>query len=194
MEANKVNVEEIFSTLSAHMAKGLKIHNQLSNAFGFLNLHGYQKCHEYHFYEESNSYRDLNNFYIDNYNKLIVEEIEEKVDIIPSNWYKHIKDDVDTNTKRAAIRDLFKTWIDWEKETKTLLEKDYKDLYELNEIYGALKIAELITDVSNELKDAHNQFINLDSIGYDISLIIDKQDELYKEYHDKINKLYEDDE
>lgn len=188
-----MNIEEIFSTLSAHMAKGLKIHNQLSNAFGFLNLHGYQKCHEYHFYEESNNYRDLNNFYIDNYNKLIVEEIEEKVDIIPSNWYKHIKDDVDTNTKRAAIRDLFKVWIDWEKETKTLLEKDYKELYELNEIYGALKIAELIKDVSEELKNAHKQFINLDSIGYDISLIVDEQETIYQKYLNKMKHIYEGD-
>ena len=45
MEVMEMTVEEIFSLLSTHMAKGLMIHEQLATAFGFLNLCGYRKCH-----------------------------------------------------------------------------------------------------------------------------------------------------
>lgn len=186
-------VEEIFSIISTHMAKGLKIHNQLATAFSFLNLCGYKKCHEYHFFEESYNYRCLNNFYLDNYNKIIIENVVEEVNIIPNNWYKHLKEEVDANTKRAAIKDLTKVWVEWEKETKTLLETKYKELYELNEICGALEIAKYIKDVSQELNIAQQAQINLDSIGYDISLIVDRQDILYKKYQKKMKKIYGDD-
>lgn len=67
-------------------------------------------------------------------------------------------------------------------------------MYELGEIYGALKVSELIKDVSNELSIAHQKQIDLDSIGYDISLIVDEQDDLYKKYKKKIKSICEDDE
>ena len=53
--------EEIFSHLSSHMIKGLMIHDQLASAYKFLNLCGYSKCHEYHYFEESRTYRCLQN-------------------------------------------------------------------------------------------------------------------------------------
>jgi len=34
--------------------------------------------------------------------------------------------EVDTNTKRSAVKDSMKKWVDWEKETKVLLEASYK--------------------------------------------------------------------
>ena len=159
-------VEEIFSIISTHMAKGLRIHNELANAFGFLNLCGYRKCHEYHFFEESYNYRCLNDFYLDTYNKILIENSIEEVNVIPINWRKHFKEDVDANTKRAAIKDLTKIWVEWEKETKTLLQTKYKELYELGEICGALEVAKLIEDVSKELVIAHKAQIDLDSIEW----------------------------
>ena len=184
-------VEEIFSVISTHMAEGLQVHNLLASAFGFLNLRGYKKCHEFHLFEETYNYRCLNDFYLDTYNKIIIENSMKEVNVIPTNWYKHFKEDVDANTKRAAIKDLTKAWVEWEKETKTLLQIKYKELYELGEIYGALRIAELIQDVSQELSIAHSIQIDLDSIGYDMSLITDRQDVLYREYQKKIKKIYE---
>lgn len=187
-------VEEVFSIISSHMAKGVKLHSQLSNAFSFLNLKGYAKCHEYHYYDEVRNYRELNNFYLENYNKLILEKSEEEYNAIPSNWYKHTREEVDINTKRTAIRDLFRIWVDWEKETRALLEKQYSELYNAGEICGALKIAEFIQDVSNELKIAYEKQIDLSNIGYDITLIVDEQSALYKEYQRKIKHIYKGDE
>ena len=189
-----MTADEIFSLIASHMAKGLLIHNQLACAFNFLNLCGYKKCHEYHYFEEAYHYRCLKDFYVDNYGKLIVEKQEEAPEIIPSNWFKHVKGDVDANTKRAAIKDLMKIWVDWEKETKKLLENCYKQLYEQDEICAALKIAKCLQDVSKELSYAEEKQIDLDSSGYDMSIIIDKQNSLKKKYQEKIKHIYKDDE
>lgn len=187
-------VEEIFSHLSAHMIKGLMIHDQLASAYDFLNLRGYRKCHEYHYFEESKNYRCLQTYYSEIYHKVIEEEKIDNPEIIPQNWLKHTKMDVDANTKRSAIRELMKKWVDWESETKTLLEQSYKQLFELGEIGAAIKIKDFLEDNCYELAHAEEKQINLEMIGYDLVKIIDEQNSLYEEYCSKINKIFEDDE
>ena len=190
----KMTIEEIFSNILTHMAKGLLIHNQMASLYGFLNLCGYQKCQEYHYYEESRNDRNLQNFFLTHYNKMIHENTVEQPEVIPNNWYKFTKMEVDANNKRSAVKDIMKKWVEWEKETKTLLELSYKQLYELGEIDCAIKIASLIKDVSKELAGAQEMYINLESMGYDIVYIIDWQPDLYKQYCKKIKGIYEGDE
>lgn len=189
-----MTIEEIFSNISTHMAKGLLIHNQIASLYGFLNLKGYQKCHEYHYYEETCNYRYLQNFFLSHCNKMIHENSIEQPDIIPNNWYKFTKKEVDVNNKRSAVKDLMKKWVEWEKETKTLLESSYKQLYELNEISCAIEIMYFIKDVDKELADAQETYINLESMGYDIVYIIDRQPDLYTQYCKKIKEIHEGDE
>ena len=183
-----MTLEEIFAKISTHMAKGLLIHSQMASLYGFLNLRGYQRCQEYHYYEETKNYRCLQNFFLMYCNKLIQEEVVEQPNIIPSNWYKYTKMEVDINNKRSAVKDLMKKWVEWEKETKVLLELSYKQLYELGEINCAFKIGYFIEDVSKELADAQEQQISLESIGYDIVYKTDCKNDLYKDYLKKIKK------
>ena len=170
-----MTIDEIFSTLLAHMRKGLMIHDQISTQFAFLNLPAYQKEHRKHLYEETRNYRRLYDFYISNYEKLVPEGLIETPNLIPSNWYNHERIDVDTNTKRTAIRNIIKSWVDWETETKTLLETSYKSLYGLGEIRAAIEIGKYIEEVSAELQGAHEKYISLESIGYDMVTIEDEQ-------------------
>ena len=183
-----MTIEEIFSNISTHMAKGLLIHNQMASLYGFLNLKGYQKCHEYHYYEETHNYRHLQNLFLAYCNKMIHESLVEQPDIIPNNWYKFTKKEVDVNNKRSAIKDLMKKWVEWDKESKILLETSYKQLYELNEINCAIEIMYFIKDVSKELVNAQEIYIDLESMGYDIVYIIDIQPDLYKQYCNKIKE------
>ena len=168
------------------MRKGIELHDNLATAFCFLNLSGYSKFQEYRFYEESKEYRKLLEFFTTTFNKIIPYKTHNAIEIIPQNWYKHERGEVDANTKRLAIRDLTKTWIEWEKETKTLLETDYKELEALNEVYAMLKIAEILKDVSEELQQAEEKFYNLETFGYDIVSIIEEQQAIYKKYKKKI--------
>ena len=169
------------------------IHDQLASGYGFLNLCGYQKCHEYHYFKESFSYRCLQNFYINTYHKLIPETSIENPHIIPESWYRHVKQDVDTSTKRSAIRDMMKAWVDWEEETTKILEVYYKDLYDQGEICAALKIADFLKDTSHELQYAQEKYLNLETSGYNIDSIIAEQKPLCKKYWEKMECIYEED-
>ena len=181
-----MTVEEIFAALAAHMAKGIQIHNAIAAAFGFLNLHGFQRCHEYHFLEESKSFRALQNFYLDTYHKVIPIGAIEAVDIIPTNWYKHIIADVDINTKRNGIKELMKKWVNWEQETQNLWKVSYTNLYSLGEVFAAIKIGYFLEDNALELSNAYKEQNNLETIDYDMSVIIENQDALYHHYSQKI--------
>lgn len=181
-------IEEVFAEIATHAAKGLSIHKHLIMMFGFLNLTGYEELQKYRYFEESRDYIKLHSFFLSHFNKMIKENSVEETDIIPSNWFKFTKQEVDANNKRSAIKDLMKKWIDWEKETKVLLETNYKKLYEVGEIEGALFIGEFIREVGDELAFAQEQQINLDSIGYDLVYIVDQQEELYKHYNKKIKR------
>ena len=113
---------------------------------------------------------------------MIQEEEIEKVEIIPSNWFKHSKNEVDANTKRSAVKDFMKIWVDWETETKSVFQKFYKELYDMGEICAALTIKKFLEDVDKELNRAQMKYINLETIGYDINSIVKEQKDLYKKY------------
>lgn len=188
-----MTIEEIFSTLYSHMNKGIKIHNKIAEAFAFLNLYGYKKCHEYHYYEENYNCICLRNFYLKNYCKLLPEKAFEDMEIYPITWYKYFKQDVDMKTKRESIQMLIKKWIVWEQEAKELFELSYKQLQELKEFYAADIVNKFIIDTGNELIEAKEKLINLETINYDLPTIIMEQDSLCKLYKKKIKKIYEDD-
>jgi hypothetical protein len=50
----------------------------------------------------------------------------------------------------------------------------YKEMCDLNDIAGATKIEEVLCDVCEELKNAEKKWLKLETIGYDIGLIMDE--------------------
>lgn len=180
-----MEVQEIFKTLSVHTIKGVMIHNDMSNMFDFLNLKGYKRLQEYRAKEEMKGLRKLNRYYISRYNRLIPFEKVETPEIIPVKWYEHTKQDVDTNTKRTSVKDAFKKWVDWEKETLDLYQKMYSELVAIGEIETSLKIGGFIKDVSMELERAESMKINLDSVDYAMDCILDVQQQLHDEFKTK---------
>lgn len=175
-----MTVEEVFSHLSAHLIEGLMIHAQLSDYYNFLGLKGYSKCHEYHFYCESKSYRKVSEYYITHYNKLIPSIQVPDPQAIPANWIGYVRKDVDINTRKIATEAGFDKWVQWEFDTKNMYEEFYRELITLGDVASANFILELIVDVSEELKDAQQFALENKAIDYDMSVIIDKQDELFK--------------
>ena len=172
------------------MKKGIDMHEHLMIMFDFLNLEGYSMYQKYRYYDELRACRKLYTFYLNTYNKLLPEQSYEKIEVIPSNWTKYEKMNVDSNTKRATVRDMMKLWIKWEQETKVLLEGKYKELEALNDMYAALMIADLLREVGHELEEAYHKFIDLETCNYDMVYILDEQSYLCKFYK---KKIYEDD-
>ena len=177
-----MTVTEIFSELSAHFVKGLMFHEQMANYYDFLQLEGYKYCHEYHFKAESNSYRKLNRYYLNHYNKLIPESRVEDPKVIPDNWYRYSRSDVDIQTKKNAIKTAMDKWVDWETDTKETLERMYCELLDLNEISTAIFISKFIEDVDCELKWAERKRLDLMSVDYDMTYILEQQKRLHDKY------------
>lgn len=184
-----MDVKEIYSTIANHMIKGLMIHEELANYYDFLGLEGYKRCHEYHYIEETLNYRSLCRYFINHHNMLIPDTRVDTPDIIPESWYSHTRDDVDPSTKKNAIKLGLEKWVNWEKETKDLYQRMYKELIEIGEVASACKVKEFIHGVDYELKKAERYWLNKEATSYDMVQIIEEQKAKHKKYKKKMEKL-----
>lgn len=184
-----MKVEEIFNQLVQHMLEGLMIHSQMADYFNFLGLKGFKECHEYHYFEESTNYRRIVNYYMEHYNKLISDLPFENPQIIPKEWLKYRRLDVNTSIRRNSVQIGFDKWIDWEQETKVLLQNLHQLLLSINEVAGAIELERYIKDVDYELAEAQEINLELKSREYNMSDIIDMQDIFYNKYKKKMKEL-----
>ena len=182
-----MTTDELFTELSGHMIKGLMIHDQMADYYDFLSLRGYKRCHEYHYKKEIEGYRRLHRYVINHYGKLIEEKRIENPEIIPSSWFRYSRDEVDESTKRSAVRNGVEKWVAWEKETKTLYQRAYRELMDAKEEAMAIFLQDYIEAVDCELKWAERKAIELKDVDYNLAFIIGEQ----KRIHDKYKRLME---
>ena len=169
-----MTVEEIFTTLAAHMEKGIRMHEDLVNVFDFLGLKEYKKEQKHHFEEEVGNKQKLCHYYMRRYHKLLQFNAIDRVEVIPISWYKYTQFDVDINSKRNAIKTMFETWIKWEKETKALITKLCVDLFEINDLAAMEELKKYLCDVDEELADAEKEYLDLAATGFDIIYILSR--------------------
>lgn len=181
--------EEIFSQIIEHMIKGLMVHEQLANYYDFLGLQGYKKCHEYHFFEESKTYRKMYHYYIKKYNRLLPETRFENPEVIPKSWLNYYRQDVDMKTKKNAIEIGLNEWIQWETDTTTLYQRLYKELMDCGEVAAAAMLQKVICDVEEELQTVEKYQLNKISMNYDMTEIIGEQKAIHKKYCCKIKEV-----
>ena len=183
-----MTVNEIFMDLSAHMIKGMMVHDQMADYYDFLSLRGYKRCHEYHYKHESCNYRKLHRYYLNHYNMLIDEAQIDSPEAIPESWYKYRRQDVDPGTKKTAVKSGIMKWVDWEKETKQLFCKAHRELLELHQENAALFVECFIKDVDCELKWAERKLIELSDVEYSLDYILQEQKSLHDKYKKKMKK------
>lgn len=233
MAQNNQELQTLYSELINRMKQGVEMHEQLADYYAFLNLPGYQKCHEYQMLCELLTYRKAKDMYMKEYNQLVqptymVSGMLSNMtnmanngnngqnnngqnsqngmtnmtsmmnsgknyanNVIPTNWYSYTRYDVDQGTKRTAVKDGFKKWIDYEKETRQYLSQMAQRLEQMNEREAARKLDHLIEHVEKEIATAENKMMNLESTGYDMAYILQQQDELKRHYADKIRTMNE---
>lgn len=180
-EVMSMTVEEIFQKICTHMLKGVHYHSEMTQAYYFLGLYGYAAEQRHHEMEELDNYNKIIKYYMTHYFKLLQREVSDEQNPIPESWYKYSAHAVDVATKRRAIKDLITKWIEWEKDTKKLYEEMYYELTNLKEVAATIKVQKLIEDVDKELSEAQQHLLQLEAIGYDISLIIDWQNQIKKQ-------------
>ena len=177
-----MTIEEIFNKLASHMVEGIMIHDEMANAYDFLGLYGFAKCHDYHHLSETCNYRNLAHYYSTHYHKLLRIDTQKRQTIIPDAWYKYSTTAGDSNTKRSAVKDMMHKWVEWETDTKKLYAEMRKELCDIGEVAAALKVDCFLNDVDDELVHAEKKLIKLETIGYDIGTIISWQQPMYKKY------------
>ena len=181
-----MTVDEIFNKIFAHMLSGVQFHDDMTQAYDYLNIEGLARCHAYHAYEEKEGYLHLHHYFLTHYSKLLQIENLQEHKIIPESWYKYSTYVVDNTTKRNAIKDLMEKWIKWEQDTKKLYQEMRRALIEIDEVAAALHIDSYILDVDEELVDAQKKLIRLETINYDLVEITNWQEHLYKKYTKKL--------
>lgn len=184
-----MNYDEIFAALSARAIAGMMYHDQMARYYGFLGMDGYRLMHEYHYAGETIGHRDINNYYLNHYCKLIPERHVQDPAMIPQTWMPHTRGEVDMSTKRKAVQTGASEWVEWEKETKAMFEKAAKDLLEHGEMASYSMVMGYVEKVDHELARARKEMLTLEAVGYDLPFIMDRQEMLKKKYEHKLDKI-----
>ena len=235
MANSNPELQSLYSELIEHMKKGVEMHEQLADYYGFLNLPGYQKCHEYHMLCELLAYRKAKHEYMREFHQLVppsemfnnmsMNNMNNMANmannngdnnnngnngsnnsgnnrsnmsrmnnmsnnpIIPQNWYNYTRYEVDVGTKRTAVKEGFTKWINWEKETKEFLNDMLNKLDNSGFRTFTRKIEFLIDEVEKEIEHGEEKLLALENAGYDMSFILQQQDQLKEKYARKIREL-----
>ena len=184
-----MTIDEIFSHLSEHMVEGLMIHSQMSNYYNFLGLDGYKECHKYHYYSENKNYAEVCDYYLKHYNKIPMELPFNNPNVIPENWYRYKRQDVDPSIVKAGLQQGFDRWILWEKDTKATYQSFYQELCNLGEVAAAIEVKKYIKDVDDELAHAEQEQLKLKAIDYNLSDVMMMQDDIKKKYKKKLREM-----
>lgn len=185
------SVEAIFSEINARMIAALMFHEQMSDYFDFLGMNGYKRLHEYQYFAESLERKKLNQYYINNHNKLIPDTYSGQVSIIPENWQSANRISVGKSTKQKGIEDGFNQYREWESETKNLYEHYSSRLREMGAVADAIMVETLVEDVDKELKKLERIIIDLISSGYDMIYITESQQCLHDTYKKKLCEIFD---
>ena len=184
--------EEICKLVAQRLLQGCMNHEQFANYYDFLGLEGYSVFHEYHFFEEMFNYREFITYYIDHQDRLVQDFSPNSLtsfNIIPDNWYSYTRDDMDTNTRRNAVKSGIEKYVHWEKETKKFLEDMYSQSIQQGFIGISIQIKKCIKSVEEEIKHANKTYLEIKATEYDMPTIVSKQDYLIKKYKKKLRQI-----
>ena len=90
---------------------------------------------------------------------LIPVEPMDRPDVIPDSWYRYMRMDVDSGTRKNGIETGIRKWVDWEREIKDLYQAMWKELVDIGEIAAAQFISRYIRAVDKELKNAEKHIL-----------------------------------
>jgi len=158
-----MDVSEIFAKLKSHILEGLVFHDEMVRYYGFIHCDNFKREHEERYWDESEGYRKLCDYYMNHYNSLIPTEPMERPDVIPDSWYRYTRQEVDSQTRNTAIRVGAEKWVKWEKQTKNLYQQMWSELTGIGEIAAACFLECYIRDVDCELKHAEKSHMEVET-------------------------------
>ena len=181
---------EVFNDISRHLIKQLMFHEQWADIFDFLNMRGFKRQQEYYFLLSNAKLRGVHRYAINHTGKLIRDLEIENIKEIPESWYNYSKQDVDNNTRKQYIKDIFAKWVSWLRDTKQMYQDKFKTLTDNKYIACANKVNDLIKKVDKELKYISRQMLEYQSVDWDLQYLVWKQDCIHEEYAEKEKEIH----
>ena len=191
MKDEDINMDEraLYSEIERHMVKGIMFHNDMSDYFNFIGLHGFKRIHEYQFYDEEIGRRKLCRKVLDMHNILIPHNKVEIEKYIPDDWYNYTRMDIDDSVIPKFVKNAWMMYKHWEEETKDLYTGIAYAFYEKGMLCDYELIKEYLHDVQIELKKIYRMCERLNIIAYDVVGISEMQDKIHDEYKSKLKNL-----
>ena len=190
-DIEEMSCHELYAMMSERMLVALMFHNDMSDYFNFLGLHGFECIHEYQYHEESISRRHLKREYLDIHNKIIKEHFEPEYfeDVIPTDWSKYTRMDIDKSVIPKFVKSSIEKYKDWEEETKEMYETAYCVAISKGYVVDADIIKDYISCVQSELKKIYRLYEELNCVGFDPVYIVEMQKEIHDCYKEKMKKI-----
>lgn len=185
---NYKDIEDMYKQIDERMCQALSFHEQLADYFCFLGLQGFKRMAEFQYMKECAERRKMHRRYIDMHNKVLPVEDYRKPMMIPKEWSKHTRHDIDDSVIPKYVKMALTEWYEWEKETKEIYEDVCEQFRSMGLVADEEFIKRLILDVEKECKKIMRMYENLNGTGYDVTQIHGMQDKL----HEKYKKKYED--
>lgn len=139
-----MTIENIYGTITARIIESMMFHDQASQMYCFIGLYSYEKRHRELYYAEAEAYKDVCDYYIVNYGKILKQKRVHDPDIIKSDLYYENKNRVSYAKKKEIEKHISDSFSTWRKETKMLYERMYKELIMMGEIASANEISQLL--------------------------------------------------
>ncbi|MGL5191322.1 MAG: hypothetical protein ACRC7S_16905 [Cetobacterium sp.] len=185
-----MSCQEILEHIARRKLKGVMAHADMADIFNLMNLHGFKRKHEYQSLKENAELMSLKRYITERY-KVIPDLKGASIDINPMDVKKvGTRDNITRENKSKITYELFKNLVDWENETLDMLQKAYVLLLNREHIADSIKISKLIKDTDKELKYYRRDWIKLNDINWDLTLITISQHDLHEEYREKTEKIY----
>lgn len=187
--ADPMTSDDIFRAIGDRQVTALMFHGQMTDLFDFLGLWGFKRMHEYQYFQESHSHRRLCEYYINHHNKLMGDGNPGSPQVIPPDWVQYSRFDVTPQIRKQAVEKAFKDYKGWEMETLELYSQYSRTLAESGMLADSSMVADLVVEVSEELKDLDWRILQLKSLSYDPTEIMRLQEDIYHRYKKKMSKL-----
>ena len=180
---------EIFTDVSKLLIEDVMRYEQLADIMDFLGFKGFKREIEYYYLKSGIELRGIHRYAINHFNKLIIDKDIPTLKIIPTSWEGATRQQVDESVRKKYVKQFFNDWKESIINARTNYSTWYKRLVEEGHIDASYKILCLLKDNEKEIKCLERQIIEYESVSWDMTYIMFKQDEIHDCYHKKSKEL-----
>lgn len=140
-----MTVESIYGTIVARIIENMMFHDQASQIYCLLDLYENESFHNGKYYAEAEIYKDVCDYYIMHYGKILKQKRVKDPGIIKPYIYLKNTDNISTAFRIDTAIEVSDRWADWRRETKRIYERMYRELMVIGEVSSANELAGYIS-------------------------------------------------